>query len=81
MNKNYFVKGKVMDLKQKLDEFYIQINDEQLEMFNKYMNLLLEWNEKINLTAIVEPDEVKLKHFVDSLTVLKYIMMKIKSLI
>ena len=37
------------------------------------MNLLLEWNEKINLTAIVEPDEVKLKHFVDSLTVLKYI--------
>lgn len=73
MNKNYFVKGKVMDLKQKLDEFDIQINDEQLEMFNKYMNLLLEWNEKINLTAIVEPDEVKLKHFVDSLTVLKYI--------
>ena len=37
------------------------------------MNLLLEWNEKINLTAITQPDEVKLKHFVDSLTVLKYI--------
>ena len=38
-----------------------------------YMNLLLEWNEKINLTAITQPEEVKLKHFVDSLTVLKYI--------
>ena len=37
------------------------------------MNLLLEWNEKINLTAITQPEEIKLKHFVDSLTVLKYI--------
>ena len=37
------------------------------------MNLLLEWNEKINLTAIIEPREVILKHFVDSLTIAKYI--------
>ena len=35
------------------------------------MNLLLEWNEKINLTAIVEPRDVILKHFVDSLTICK----------
>ena len=39
--------------------------------FEKYMNLLLEWNEKINLTAITQPDEVKVKHFEDSLTCLK----------
>lgn len=39
--------------------------------FEKYMNLLLEWNEKINLTAITQPDEVKIKHFEDSLTCLK----------
>ena len=62
-----------MDLEQKLNEFDIEINEEQIKSFEKYMNLLLEWNEKINLTAITQPDEVKLKHFVDSLTVLKYI--------
>ena len=39
--------------------------------FEKYMNLLLEWNEKINLTAITQPEEVKIKHFEDSLTCLK----------
>lgn len=62
-----------MDLEQKLNEFDIEINEEQIKSFEKYMNLLLEWNEKINLTAITQPEEVKLKHFVDSLTVLKYI--------
>ncbi len=62
-----------MDFIGKLEEFNIEINEEQIKSFEKYMNLLLEWNEKINLTAITQPDEVKLKHFVDSLTVLKYI--------
>ena len=37
------------------------------------MNLLIEWNKKINLTAITEPNEIILKHFVDSLTISKYI--------
>ena len=37
------------------------------------MVLLIEWNEKINLTAITEPQEIILKHFVDSLTIAKYI--------
>ena len=62
-----------MDFIGKLKEFNIKINDEQIKKFMNYMNLLLEWNEKINLTAITQPEEVKLKHFVDSLTVLKYI--------
>ncbi len=39
--------------------------------FEKYMNLLLEWNEKINLTAITQPEEIKIKHFEDSITCLK----------
>lgn len=39
--------------------------------FEKYMSLLLEWNEKINLTAITEPEDVKIKHFEDSLTCIK----------
>ena len=37
------------------------------------MNLLIKWNEKINLTAITEPEEIILKHFVDSLTIAKKI--------
>ncbi len=44
---------------------------EQLEQFFEYMNLLIEWNEKMNLTAITEPEEVILKHFIDSITILK----------
>ena len=40
------------------------------------MNFLIEWNEKINLTAITEPEEIILKHFVDSLTISKYIEKK-----
>lgn len=55
---------------QKID---IMFNEEQLNKFYDYMNLLLEWNEKINLTAITEPKEVILKHFIDSLTINKYI--------
>ena len=51
----------------------IEFDDKQLEQFYEYMNLLLEWNEKINLTAIVEPEEIILKHFIDSLTINKYI--------
>ena len=43
----------------------------QLEQFFEYMELLIEWNEKINLTAIIEPEEIILKHFIDSITILK----------
>lgn len=51
----------------------ILLNEEQIEKFYKYMNLLIEWNKKINLTAIIEPKEIILKHFIDSLTINKYI--------
>ena len=54
-------------------EIDIEFNEEQVEKFYKYMQLLLEWNEKINLTAITNPKEIILKHFIDSLTILKYI--------
>lgn len=60
-------------LNKHLKEIKIELQKEQIEKFYKYMNLLLEWNEKINLTAITEPEEVILKHFVDSLTISKYI--------
>ena len=54
-------------------EINIVFTEEQLKKFYQYMNLLIEWNEKINLTAIVEPKEIILKHFIDSLTIIKYI--------
>ena len=56
-----------------LEKIEIDINDKQIEKFYKYMNLLLEWNKKINLTAITDYNEIILKHFVDSLTINKYI--------
>lgn len=49
----------------------IDFSVEQLEKFYRYMELLIEWNEKINLTAIIEPEEIILKHFIDSLTIYK----------
>lgn len=51
----------------------VEINDEEINEFSIYMDLLLEWNEKINLTAITEKNEIILKHFIDSLTIYKYI--------
>ena len=47
----------------------IDINEEKIKKFYLYMNLLIEWNDKINLTAITEPKEVIIKHFIDSLTI------------
>ncbi len=44
---------------------------EMMNRFQKFSDLLREWNEKINLTAITDPEEVELKHFIDSLTILQ----------
>ena len=56
-------------LTEKLRKIQIDITDTQVKQFYDYMNLLIEWNKKINLTSIIEPDEIILKHFVDSLTI------------
>ena len=56
-----------------LEGLNIELNEEKVQKFYTYMNLLIEWNEKINLTAITKPEEIILKHFVDSLTISKYI--------
>ena len=61
------------NFKEKLSEKCSELTEEMKQQFEDYMNLLLEWNEKINLTAIVEPKDVILKHFVDSLTIFKYL--------
>ena len=47
----------------------IDINDEVIKMFFDYMNGIISWNDKINVTAIIEPKEFIVKHFVDSITI------------
>ena len=59
-------------MKKLLNKINVDINDAQIAKFYNYMNLLVEWNEKINLTAITEQNEIILKHFIDCLTIQKY---------
>ncbi len=51
-----------------LSQWNITLSDDQLRSFSIYEKLLLEWNEKINLTAITEHDDIMKKHFLDSLS-------------
>ena len=51
----------------------INLTQQQLTQLEEYYNLLIEWNEKINLTRITEKGDVYLKHFYDSLTLVKVI--------
>jgi 16S rRNA (guanine527-N7)-methyltransferase len=60
-------------LNKKLNKINIDLNEKQINSFYEYMDLLLEWNEKINLTAITDKNEILQKHFVDSLTIAKHI--------
>ena len=53
-----------------LEEFGLQ--KEQIAKFEKYLDLLLEWNEKFNLTAITDKDEIEEKHFIDSIELIKF---------
>ena len=56
-----------------LEELNIYPTKDQLDKLEKFYNLLIEWNEKINLTRIVDEKDVYLKHFYDSLTITKEI--------
>lgn len=51
------------------ESFGINLTDKQIEQFEKYYELLIEWNKVMNLTAITEFEEVMQKHFVDSLSI------------
>lgn len=63
-------------IKEYAKEIDILLNEKQINQFYQYMQILLEWNEKINLTAITKPEEIILKHFVDSITIAKYLKPK-----
>lgn len=54
-----------------LQKLGITLSEVQKEQFDRYYELLIEWNKVMNLTGITEYDEVILKHFIDSLTIVK----------
>lgn len=56
-----------------LEKLNIFLNEEQLLKLDKFYNLLISWNKKINLTRIISKEDVYLKHFYDSLTLIKEI--------
>ena len=56
-------------INKKIKYLSININNIQINRLYIFMNLLIEWNKKYNLTAILEPEEIITKHFIDSLTI------------
>ena len=66
----------------KLNELGITLTDKQKQQFDKFYELLVEWNKVMNLTGITEYEEVNEKHFVDSLSIVKAIdIEKVKTVI
>ncbi len=57
-------------LKKYFDELNLEITELQISQFEKYYSFLVEYNEKVNLTAITEKEDVALKHFADSASLL-----------
>jgi len=63
-------------LKNQAKKFGIEISEEKLAKFNVYMNYLLEYNSHTNLTSITEPEDIMIKHFLDSILISKYVNIK-----
>lgn len=57
------------NLAEALEDMKINYQAHMLEQFQRYMDLILEWNEKVNLTSITEADEFVKKHFIDSIAI------------
>ena len=71
MNKELFI--------EELKKLNIKLSEKQLNQLDKYYELLIQWNEKINLTRITEYEDVYLKHFYDSLTIAKVVDLSMKT--
>ena len=64
------------EFKNEVKKIGIDVDENKLSLLERYYELLIEWNEKMNLTAIIEKKDVYLKHFYDSLTICKVIDLK-----
>ncbi|MBU0992919.1 MAG: 16S rRNA (guanine(527)-N(7))-methyltransferase RsmG [Proteobacteria bacterium] len=60
-------------ISQGADQFGIRIDTDQLRLFRDHANHLLKWNRKINLTTITDTTEMAVKHYIDSIAVLKWL--------
>ena len=60
-------------LREKAEMFHVKLDETALDRFDTYGKLLVDWNEKINLTAITDPEGVTIKHFLDSITIFSYV--------
>ena len=60
-------------LKDKAQSINVSLNEEAVNRFEIYAKMLIEWNQKVNLTAITEPEQIITKHFIDSLTLVPYL--------
>lgn len=58
-----------------LQDHGIEVSDEQLKQFERYYEVLVEWNEKMNLTGITEREQVYIKHFYDSISLAFHVPM------
>ncbi|MCX8042972.1 MAG: 16S rRNA (guanine(527)-N(7))-methyltransferase RsmG [Desulfobacterota bacterium] len=65
--------GLLFELQQRINEFGLTLSAKELTLFEIYLQILQEWNKKINITAIKTTKDIIIKHFIDSLAVLKYI--------
>ncbi|HZK26921.1 MAG TPA: 16S rRNA (guanine(527)-N(7))-methyltransferase RsmG [Thermoclostridium sp.] len=54
-------------------EFGVNLTENQIANFERYHKMLIEWNEKINLTAITDERDVVIKHFIDSISIIQFI--------
>lgn len=63
-------------LKSGAEQIGIELSSLQEEQFLSYAKLLVEWNEKMNLTAICDPDGIAVKHFLDSILPLPYVSIR-----
>jgi len=59
-----------------LKKIDINYNEETIRSFKKYKDLIIEWNKKINITSIDSEEEIYLKHFIDSIIIKKYVIIK-----
>lgn len=54
-------------------KYGLSLESQQYEKLNKYAEFLVEYNSKVNLTAITDPKEILIKHFIDSILISKYV--------
>ena len=57
----------ITEMKKAAAAYGLELSEQQINQFNSYYELLIEWNKVMNLTAITEPQEVAVKHIIDSI--------------